>query len=229
MLSHEQKKYFRKAEQAIFYVRSNLIYGSNTEKDSKLPSWEPQRILALRQEVKQQAKAYALQHGGVADFSIISELNRKALKKFGFGNCGEQAQSAFIFLKKCGVSPLDFCVTTEGGHNLVVLGRNKSSDPNDSSTWGPDAVVCDPWAEKIYLLSEFKEMQKIENDVRYAAVCYKYFSPPPYLSGALISKYRIETPETRQLVSNSIFNKEKIPDSRNMLLLEENLGNQCSL
>ena len=112
-------------------------------------------------------------HDGKADFSIISKINKKALKKYGFGNCGEQAQAAFVFLKKLGCCSIDFCITTKGSHNLIVIGREKISNPDDISTWGKNAVVCDPWAEKAYLLSEFEEMQQQKNDVRYADLCYR--------------------------------------------------------
>ncbi|WP_157061459.1 hypothetical protein [Legionella cincinnatiensis] len=35
-------------------------------------------------------------------------------------------------------------------HAFVVLDRAAFSKIQDMSTWGPDAVICDPWAEKIF-------------------------------------------------------------------------------
>jgi hypothetical protein len=225
MLTYEQKVYLQKAQEAICYVKSKIHYGSNTEKDSKCPSWEPYRIFDLRREVMQQAVAYASKNNGKADFSIISVITKRALKKFGFGNCGEQAQTAFVYLKKRGVFPLDFCITTLGGHNVVILGRSKASDPNDISTWGANAVVCDPWAEKTYLLSEFQEMQKIENDVRYAPICYQKVHPQPYLSGTLYSQYREELPAFK-LVRASIFNNSENIEINKMPFGERNIEHQ---
>lgn len=206
------------AKDAIQYVRSFLTYGSNTKKDSLQPDWQPERLTIMRNEVLAQATFHAMQHDGVADFSVISRLNKKALKKFQFGNCGEQAQAAFVFLDKKGVYPLDFCLTNIGGHNLVVIGREGKSNPEDISTWGSSAVVCDPWAEKAYPLSDFLEMQKPEHDIKYPDMCYRSAPfPPPYLAGSLESQFRKEQEEpltkkkhtTHDHVRFSIFNEGK--------------------
>ncbi|HAU1574335.1 TPA: hypothetical protein JBI85_11355 [Legionella pneumophila] len=186
-------KNLNEALSAIKYVKSKLIYGSNTEQDSKKPNWEPGRIIHLRKEVHEQAVAYARSHNGKAGFDIISKLTHAALLKYGFGNCGEQAQTAFCFLQSRRVAPLDYCQTSIGEHCLIVIGRVSGSDPNDISTWGEEAVICDPWAEKAYPLSEFREMQNPDNDIRYPEMCYTNGKKPkPYLAGDLISFHRIE-------------------------------------
>jgi hypothetical protein len=35
-------------------------------------------------------------------------------------------------------------------HIFLVLDRKTNSDPNDPSTWGDSAVICDPWAGKAF-------------------------------------------------------------------------------
>lgn len=206
------------AKDAIQYVRSFLTYGSNTKKDSLQPNWQLERIIIMRNEVLAKATFHAMQHDGIADFSVISRLTKKALKKFQFGYCGEQAQAAFVFLDKKGIYPLDFCLTNIGGHNLVVIGRKDKSNPEDISTWGSSAVVCDPWAEKAYPLSDFLEMQKPEHDIRYADIFYSSAQfLPPYLAGSLESQFRKEQGEsltkkkytTLDHVQFSIFNERK--------------------
>lgn len=37
---------------------------------------------------------------------------------------------------------------SNASHQFVVIGRKKGSDPKDPSTWGPDAMICDPWIAK---------------------------------------------------------------------------------
>jgi len=180
-----RKKYIRYAEAAIKHIRSKLKYGSNTKKDSEMPDWDPARLFKLRKEVMQNAISYALEHDGRVPFLLMATLNYQALDKWGFGNCGEQAQSAFIYLKNAGVAPIDFCQTTVGGHNLLVIGRSSRSDTQDIRTWGEDAIICDPWAEKIYPVSSFYVMQSSEHEVRYPDICYNADSPPHYLSGEL--------------------------------------------
>lgn len=63
----------------------------------------------------------------------------------GCGNCGEQSASAWVFLWKKGVRPLDWMHFTNGDHAFVVVGRANGSNVNDPSSWGATAVVCDPW------------------------------------------------------------------------------------
>ncbi|HAT1981144.1 hypothetical protein [Legionella pneumophila] len=205
-------KNLNEALSAIKYVKSKLVYGSNTEKDSKKLNWEPGRIILLRKEVHALAVVYARSHNGKAGFDVISKLTHAALLKYGFGNCGEQAQTAFCYLQSRGVAPLDYCQTSIGEHCLIVIGRVSGSDPNDISTWGEDAVICDPWAEKAYPLSEFRVMQSPDNDIRYPEICYANGkSPKPYLAGELISHHRIEP--ASKASSLSFFKKESYEHS----------------
>ena len=57
---------------------------------------------------------------------------------------------AFVYLYDKGVRPLAWLCLSEGGdHRFVVLG-NMSTQITKPETWGPDAVVCDPWHESVY-------------------------------------------------------------------------------
>jgi hypothetical protein len=74
------------------------------------------------------------------------------------GNCGENAAIAFISCVDQKVEPLDYmeCAGPGDDHVFLVIGRKEgsSADRYDAATWGPDAVVCDPWMNKAYLCSE---------------------------------------------------------------------------
>jgi hypothetical protein len=65
----------------------------------------------------------------------------------GIGNCVEQASIAFVYLYQNGVRPLDFMMFGANGwdHGWLVIGRDANAT-EDLSTWGADAVWCDPWA-----------------------------------------------------------------------------------
>lgn len=39
---------------------------------------------------------------------------------------------------------------------MLVIGRNPHSDPDDINTWGKNAVICDPWANRFYEANQFK-------------------------------------------------------------------------
>jgi hypothetical protein len=54
-------------------------------------------------------------------------------------------------------------VAVLGGHMFLVIGRRPGSNPEDINSWGDEAIICDPWADKAYPPSQFKEMQKGED------------------------------------------------------------------
>jgi hypothetical protein len=70
-----------------------------------------------------------------------------AARLMGNGNCQELAAIAFACLYQSGIRPLDYMAfKKEGyGHAWVVIGREADATA-DLSTWGADAVWCDPWA-----------------------------------------------------------------------------------
>jgi hypothetical protein len=68
----------------------------------------------------------------------------------GCGNCGEQSAMAFLFLKDRGIRPLDWMEATNFDHAFVVVGRAEGSKDTDIKTWGPAAVVCDPWWGEVF-------------------------------------------------------------------------------
>lgn len=80
----------------------------------------------------------------------------------GCGNCGEHAASAYQFLKRHKISPIDYMIyRAPGDHAFVVIGRDLSGDVADYKTWGPSAVVCDAWDHKVLPASQIpKQMYK---------------------------------------------------------------------
>lgn len=73
----------------------------------------------------------------------------------GCGNCGEQAALAFIDLhERHHAHPLDYMARTNRDHAFVVIGRARGSRIDDYTTWGNEAVVCDPWDLKTYTATE---------------------------------------------------------------------------
>lgn len=69
-----------------------------------------------------------------------------AAKISGAGNCADQSSVAMRFLEGMNMYPLDLMGDTYNDHAFVVIGRLVTSDSSDASTWGPEAVVCDPWS-----------------------------------------------------------------------------------
>ena len=71
-------------------------------------------------------------------------------KRDGVGNCGEKAMSAAVMMADRGLEPVEVFALAAGDHGFCVVGRAPGSDPTDPSTWGPSAVIVDPWANESY-------------------------------------------------------------------------------
>jgi hypothetical protein len=179
-------------------VRAHFIYGTNTERDSIDPMWKRRQqawlerhntplINSLRDDVVARFTNCRKNSQAKLSFEDFFKINQEAVLEYQYAQCGEIAAIAFVEAQSnpC-ISSVDFCRTSEGHHNLIVIGRKKDSDPDDISTWGDEAVVCDPWALKIYPVSLFSQMQAPEYDVKYPPRCYQGGPlPPPYLAGKL--------------------------------------------
>ena len=76
----------------------------------------------------------------LGDIRTLADL----VTRFSCGNCAEMAASAFMYLHKLNVRPLDYMVLEGADHAFVVIGRD--GDATDWRKWGKNAVVCDPWA-----------------------------------------------------------------------------------
>lgn len=86
----------------------------------------------------------------------IQTINGLA-RKYGCGNCKEQAAVAFTFLHRLGIRPLDYVSLTPYSrtvdHVFVVIGREYDYDSRLKTEpweqWGDDAVICDAWSPRL--------------------------------------------------------------------------------
>jgi len=67
------------------------------------------------------------------------------------GNCAGQAAVARMYLRERGVFNVDYVYLENGDHVFLIIGRAKNSNIEDPTTWGENAVICDPWANTCYL------------------------------------------------------------------------------
>lgn len=73
------------------------------------------------------------------------------------GNCLENSALSAIRLADAGVSPVEIFNTHN--HAFTVIGRDPDSNPEDVSTWGPNAVIVDGWNRVCYPAKDInKEM-----------------------------------------------------------------------
>lgn len=88
--------------------------------------------------------------------SVIHTAKHKSI-----GNCQEYAMLALEYCLKLPTQQVEafyFANNSYFGykkdHVFIVIGRDPTSDLKDIKTWGADAVVCDPWARKVYPATE---------------------------------------------------------------------------
>lgn len=175
--------YLLHAQEACLHVKALLTRGSNALHDAqvashKIPALQMQACRhqnTLAQQAVQDGKISArivvtdrdeqVLCVSVADYSRYAE---PAVRLVGYANCSLQASTAYCHLVRHlpQGTPVDICEVRDVDHMLVVIGRRPGSDPNNMDSWGPDAVVCDPWAGACYPLSQYPEMQKPARDVK---------------------------------------------------------------
>lgn len=77
-------------------------------------------------------------------------------KKYSIGNCNELSELALDYIAHY-VPHVNAEVfqLVGGNHVVLVVGRQKGSDPKKPETWGRDAYICDPWSDDVYPASEY--------------------------------------------------------------------------
>jgi hypothetical protein len=150
------------SREAIQYVKRMLSKGATNQ-------YNPHFFVA---NLQLESARYELKAMGQPRQRTLETISAVAINA-GVGNCGEQATLAFLFLHRKGARPLDYvtCKTTRRyygkiieqpdsrdapgqpctmdavpmDHAFVIIGRRPGSDINDCDTWGPNAIICDPW------------------------------------------------------------------------------------
>lgn len=83
---------------------------------------------------------------------LYYEHHIKVSSKFSLGNCQEQAFQSLDYIVRN--VPEDFnaeiFAIAGGDHAFLVLNRIPHSIPANPFSWGQGAVICDPWAKKVY-------------------------------------------------------------------------------
>lgn len=151
----------------------------------------------------------------------VVESARRA-KRSGCGNCFEQASLAYLYLKEEGVRPIDLFELARLDHVFVVIGR-AGETPEKVSSWGAQAVVCDPWAPEGQRV--FRALPMEQNFCRILATRPKgspHIPPKGHAEGAphfevrVISSEGISSPDSaianpRHGRAGSLFDRNTMP------------------
>ncbi len=73
-----------------------------------------------------------------------NETSAKWAWNNSMGNCEENSNIVYYILKNAGV-PKDFRMISTGKHQFTVWGLAPGADISNPDTWGPNAIVVDPW------------------------------------------------------------------------------------
>lgn len=126
------------AERALAHVRRMVKFGAANQADNPLQAKALRALLDARADLYVDAATF--------NKPLTTSAIALAAKSYGAGNCGNQACVALKFLTQMGAYPLDMMFDPNNDHNFVVIGRVAGSNAQDATTWGPEAVVCDPWS-----------------------------------------------------------------------------------
>lgn len=137
------------AGKAVASVNGFLHLGSSTRQSFLGRARNPTTqmcIVSQREMQRYCAQSQLMFQPGSARNSVEIECAARMAKVYGCGNCGDMAALAYTLLQQWGVKPLDLMKCTNMDHMFVVIGMRDGADPTDYRSWGPEAVVCDPWA-----------------------------------------------------------------------------------
>jgi hypothetical protein len=159
----QRQYYLAQARAAIDHVKAKLPLGASNRDENRLQRRAVTKVSEARLDAADLIRQRAI-HGNksVARMAVV----------YGAGNCGEQAQLAFEYLKGLGVSPIEFFAyekTTGKDHAWIVIGRPAAAETRWIDRGWRDAVICDPWSnicqaalddEDVYGSARFERRQR---------------------------------------------------------------------
>lgn len=144
------EKNLKYAKETLLHCSTVLPLGAANVPNAKVAGSE---IIQMRESVRQEIQYDYESSSELPLLTLFAEARIVDLraKRYKCGNCFEQAVVAFIYLhdiKK--LSKIDLVSVIGGDHAFLVIGRAEGSNINDNTTWGDDAVICDPWGQCYY-------------------------------------------------------------------------------
>jgi hypothetical protein len=148
-----QTKFEIAAKEAISYARSYIVNG-NTWLSSNGLDADSKRVLNTGVGFVREEKNSLLHSSKNPVDNFFSVVTTS--KKYSLGNCHELAFMALHYLvSKYPDYRSEVVSLGQGNHVFVVIGRDENSEIGNINTWGKDAIICDPWANKIFPASEY--------------------------------------------------------------------------
>lgn len=90
--------------------------------------------------------------------------------KYRVGNCDEMTDLALYFLANqttLNAKGETFSIKN-GDHVFLVIGREPGSRESDYTTWGKQAVICDPWSGDVFFAAEIEQKLKCHKIYKFS-------------------------------------------------------------
>jgi len=124
-------------------------------------SYDKETWDALGEKIDQTRAEYDAACRGEKNKQQILDITAASVEKEQVGDCPEYAMLALKKLQTAfpNMAGEIFAIENKKGdvdrdaHEFVVIGRDPNSDPNDFTSWGNDAVICDAWAGNVYTVA----------------------------------------------------------------------------
>lgn len=151
------------AREASDFARKEILRGStqieNNDCDSKQQFNYLHAVDGLREQIKDalERDPYRLEQ----DLEIhYFTRSTKIAAKYSLGNCSEMSFHALLYMvREAPDISAELYQIANGDHTFLVIGRNGGTR-EFPKTWGKNAVICDPWANKVYPAHQYKEHLK---------------------------------------------------------------------
>ena len=192
------------AKSAIEYAHEKIKKGSTTLENNQLSDEYTSALNQGVYDIRNFIYNYYKSHQQVLDQNFITALYENEIaftSKYSLGNCSEESLQALDYVL-CHVKEkirAEAFFLLGGDHAFLVLNRSPDSWAFLPSTWGENAVICDPWAGKFYKASDYSSQLKTyvykPHDTNHNNVeplkWYRHFLlPQPFFNSSYLTQAR---------------------------------------
>lgn len=150
------------AKEACEHARTYILMGSTQLINNSYDIEQRRSLNKAIGDIRYLSKEYG--YFSLEFDAVIQKFYRiiKLCRKFSLGNCEELALMALDYVIHSVPDTNAEVYQIKGGdHAFLVIGRKKNSLSSQPETWGDDAYICDPWANKYFPARQY--LAKVEN------------------------------------------------------------------
>lgn len=211
------------SKEACDHARENILHGCSQIENNNLPKQYYDALnIAVLDDLRKLINERKTDPLALVDKDVYKfEKNISLTSKYSLGNCHEMALQVLDFVLQSGIDVNAEVIAIDGekgDHAFVVIGRKSDSIINDPNSWGPDAIICDAWAEhdQVYPASEYTGKLKSfyrEYTINSSRNCLLDYNPDLHTLRVLISSQDLKNKQSASdLISGYQMKLQKICD-----------------